>query len=62
MTIKIPQFVTRYANYKIDKYLKNPDMKEEYKNENIAIISRAVRLAERGIITVDECMKFICDT
>ena len=60
--VKIPQFVTRYANYKINQFLKNPDMKEEYKNDKISKISRAVHLVEYGFITIDECMRIICDT
>jgi hypothetical protein len=54
---KIPQFVIRYANNKIDRITGSG----ENVNERIRTIDKAVRMLENGLITLDECMKVIVD-
>ena len=53
------RFVTEYANYQITEYLNNDLMQAEYKNAAINRIDRTVSLCDRGMITIDECMRII---
>lgn len=57
--MKVPQFVVKYANYKIDSIWNNDLMQERYKNEKIETITRAVSALENDRITIDETMNLI---
>lgn len=61
MKVKIPSFVVKYANYKIDNLLSS-GMEEKIRNERIKTIDKAVFLVEHGFITIDESMKIILET
>lgn len=58
--MKVPQFVIKYANYKIDSILSNELMQERYKNNKINTITHAVSALENDRITIDEAMYLIC--
>jgi len=53
------RFITEYANYKIHDYKSNELMQDRYKTEKIDKINKALRFADRGMITVDETIKLI---
>lgn len=53
--------IRQYANAKKKFLLNNDIMKEEYKQRCIKNMENAIRLRERGLITVDECIKMIYD-
>lgn len=58
--MKVPQFVIKYANYKIDSILSNELMQERYKNNKINTITHAVSALENDRITIDEAIYLIC--
>ena len=55
------QFIKEYAAYKINTIEKNKLMRSEIKNESVYQIEKAVRTYERGLITVDECARWIAE-
>lgn len=57
--MKVPQFVIKYANYKIDSIWSNNLMQERYKNDKINTITRAVSALENDRIAIDETMNLI---
>lgn len=59
--MKVPQFVIKYANYKIDSIWSNNLMQERFRNEKINNITRAVSILENDRITIDEAMKIISE-
>lgn len=60
--LKLPRFVKEYANFSINSIKANKLMKECFKMEKIKKIEKAVSLAKRGMITIEECMKIISET
>ena len=54
--MKIKRFVKEYANYKINTILNNDLMKQEIKEEKLQDIKKYIKVLERGLITVDECI------
>ena len=54
--MKIKRFVKEYANYKINIILNNDLMIQEIKVEKLQDIEKYIKILERGLITVDECI------
>ncbi len=54
--MKIKRFVKEYANYKINTILNNDLMTQEIKEEKLQDIKKYIKVLERGLITVDECI------
>ena len=54
--MKIKRFVKEYANYKINIILNNDLMIQEVKEEKLQDIKKYIKVLERGLITVDECI------
>lgn len=53
------RFIKEYANYKKGS-IKNSDlMKEEYKNNIITKIDKVLAAREKGLITIDETIRYI---
>ena len=58
-TLKVPRFMTEYANHKISKLSADTVIAENVKNEMIRNIDRAVFNYRYGYITIDEAMRII---
>ena len=54
--MKVKRFVKEYANYKINIILNNDLMIQEIKEEKLQDIKKYIKVLERGLITVDECI------
>lgn len=54
--MKIKRFVKEYANYKTNIISNNDLMTQEIKEEKLQEIKRYIKVLERGLITVDECI------
>lgn len=54
--MKIKRFVKEYANYKINTILNNDLMVQEIKEKKLQDIENYIKVLQRGIITVDECI------
>ena len=54
--MKIKRFVKEYANYKINIISNNDLMTQEIKEEKLQDIEKYIKILERGLITVDECI------
>lgn len=59
--VKLPKFLTEYAEYEKERFFGYPLMKEEYKTEAVVRIAKAVQAAEQGLITIHEAMRIIND-
>lgn len=57
----IPRYMKEYANAQRKSYANNKLMQEKYKNAAMEIIERILKNTERGLITIDEGMKALCD-
>jgi len=57
--MKAKRFIIEYANYKLDEIANNTDMNGGIQTELMRRIDHAVFLVERGMITVDECIRII---
>lgn len=57
----IPRYMKEYANAQRKSYADNELMQEKYKDTAIEIIERILKNTERGLITIDEGMKALCD-
>ena len=53
------RFIKEYAAHEIRNYKENTLMQQEFKDEKIAKITKALKVRENGLITVDETMKII---
>ena len=53
------RFIKEYAAYQIKNYKENTLMQQEFKDEKIAKITKALKLRENGLITIDETIKTI---
>ena len=60
MFIKVPQFMTRYANNKIDRISK--DGEANNKAERISKISTEIFEYSLGRITIDDTMRIISES
>lgn len=57
----IPRYMKEYANAQRKSYLNNELMQQKYKDTAIEIINRILKNVERGLITINEGMKLLCD-
>ena len=53
------RFIKEFANYQIKGYAENELMRNDVREAEIAKIRQAVRLEEKGLITVSEAMWII---
>lgn len=58
MEYKMPTFVTRYANWKMERIMKQ-EIPTEERNERINKMTRAVALCQLGLMAVDDTMEVI---
>lgn len=58
---KIPRYMKEYANAQRKSYANNELMQEKYKDTAVEIIERILKNTERGLITINEGMKALCD-
>lgn len=59
--MRIEPYIEQYAKAKKKAILGNKVMKDEYKQNGIKRIEKAINFRERGLVTVDECIKMIAD-
>lgn len=57
--VKIPRFMKEYASYTKKAVFNSELMNDEIKQKAIKKIDRALHLAEKGLITIDEGMRLI---
>lgn len=57
----IPRYMKEYANAQRKSYANNKLIQEKYKDAAVEIIERILKNTERGLITIDEGMKALCD-
>jgi len=55
------RFIKEYANYKKKSYQRNTLLQQEYKDEALNRIDKALKSKERGLITVDEAIRIILE-
>lgn len=58
---KIPRYMKEYANAQRKSLKNNELMQEIYKTMAMEKIDRILRNVERGLITIDEGMKALCN-
>lgn len=58
---KIPRYMKEYANAQRKSYASNELMQEKYKDVAVEVIERILKNTERGLITINEGMKALCD-
>lgn len=58
---KIPRYMKEYANAQRKSYADNDLMQKKYKDAAMEIIERVLKNTERGLITINEGMKMLCD-
>lgn len=58
---KIPRYMKQYANAQRKSYKNNELMQKKYKDAAVEIIERILKNTERGLITINEGMKALCD-
>lgn len=58
---KIPRYMKEYANAQRKSYINNELMQKKYKDTAVEIIERILKNTERGLITIDEGMKVLCN-
>lgn len=57
----IPRYMKEYANAQRKSYVNNELMQEKYKDTAVEIIERILKNTERGLITINEGMKALCN-
>lgn len=57
----IPRYMKEYANAQRKSYKNNELMQKKYKDAAVEIIERILKNVERGLITIDEGMKLLCN-
>lgn len=57
----IEPYIKQYAKAKKKAILNNELMGEIIKQNGVKNIDKAIKFRERGLITVDECIKMIAD-
>lgn len=58
---KIPRYMKEYANAQRKSYVDNELMQKKYKDTAVEIIERVLKNTERGLITINEGMKVLCN-
>lgn len=58
---KIPRYMKEYANAQRKSYANNELMQKKYKDAALEIINRILKNVERGLITIGEGMKLLCN-
>ena len=53
------RFLKEFATYQKNQILHDELMKENYKEEKIKAIEKAISLADRGMVTINEAIKAI---
>ncbi len=59
--LKVPTFMTRYANNKIDRLWEDKEMKQDERYKKINDITIAILNYEKGRVTIDETMRTIAE-
>lgn len=57
----IPRYMKEYANAQRKSYTNNELMQKKYKDAAVEIIERILKNTERGLITINEGMKMLCN-
>ncbi len=58
---KIPRYMKEYANAQRKSYTDNELMAKEHKDVAVEKIERILNAVERGLITINEGMKSLCN-
>lgn len=56
---KVPRFMKEYANFQKQSICNGELIKQDIKDKATENVDKALRIYERGLITVDEAMKLI---
>lgn len=57
----IPRYMKEYANAQRQSYADNELIQKKYKDVAVEIIERILKNTERGLITINEGMKMLCN-
>jgi len=57
----IPRYMKEYANAQRKSYIDNELMQKKYKDVALETIERTLKNTERGLITINEGMKMLCN-
>lgn len=57
----IPRYMKEFVNAQRKSYENNELMQKKYKDTAVEIIERILKNTERGLITINEGMKALCD-
>lgn len=57
----IPRYMKEYANAQRKSYMNNELIQKKYKDAAVEIIERVLKNTERGLITINEGMKVLCN-
>lgn len=57
----IPRYMKEFANAQRKSYENNELMQKKYKDTAVEIIERILKNTERGLITINEGMKALCN-
>lgn len=57
----IPRYMKEYANAQRKSYVDNELIQKNYKEAAVETIERILKNTERGLITINEGMKALCD-
>lgn len=57
----IPRYMKEYANAQRKSYTNNELMQKKYKDAAVQIIECILNNVERGLITINEGMKMLCN-
>lgn len=57
----IPRYMKEYANAQRKSYLNNELIQKNYKDAALEVIERILKNTERGLITINEGMKTLCN-
>lgn len=57
----IPRYIEEYANAQRKSYINNELMQEKYKDAAVEVIEHILKNTERGLITINEGMKALCN-
>lgn len=58
---KIPRYMKEFANAQRKSYVNNELMQKKYKDAALEVIERILKNTERGLITINEGMKALCN-
>lgn len=57
----IPRYMKEYANAQRKCYANNELMQKKYKDAAVETIERILKNVDRGLITINEGMKLLCN-